>query len=37
MVKALLEGIEFQDEIPAGVGIVRPDVSVLRRLLKLFR
>jgi hypothetical protein len=37
MVKALLEGIEFQDEIPAGVGIVRPDVSVLRRLLKPFR
>jgi hypothetical protein len=37
MVEALLEGFERQNEIPADRGIVRPNVSVLRRLLKLFR
>jgi hypothetical protein len=35
MVEALLEGWERQNEIPADVGIVRPDISALRRLLKL--
>ena len=35
MVEALLEGWERQNEIPAARGIVRPDISALRRLLKL--
>jgi hypothetical protein len=35
MVEALLEGWERQTEAPAEVGIVRPDISALRRLLKL--
>ena len=36
-VEALLEGFERQSEIAARAAIVRPDVRVLRHLLKLFR
>ena len=35
MVEALLQGWERQNEAPGGAGIVRPDLSVLRRLLNL--
>jgi hypothetical protein len=35
MVEALLEGWERHEENSADVGIVRPDISALRRLLKL--
>ena len=37
MLEALLEGFERQNEIPAEAAIVRADVGVLCRLLKLFR
>jgi hypothetical protein len=35
MVEALLQGWERQNEVPGGVGIVRPDINALRRLLNL--
>ena len=35
MVEALLQGWERQNEAPGGVGIVRPDINGLRRLLNL--
>ena len=35
MVEALLQGWERQNEVPGRVGIVRPDINALRRLLNL--
>lgn len=35
MVEALLQGWERQSERLGGAGIVRPDISALRRLLNL--
>jgi hypothetical protein len=35
MVEALLQGWERQNEAPASVGILRPDINALRRLLNL--
>jgi hypothetical protein len=37
MVEALLDGWDRQNEIPADVGIARPNIGALRRLLNLFR
>jgi hypothetical protein len=35
MVEALLQGWERQNEVPGPVGMVRPDINALRRLLNL--
>jgi hypothetical protein len=35
IVEALLQGWERQNEVPGGLGIVRPDIDALRRLLNL--